>query len=195
MNSKIKNAVTKISFLTLLWITVEQAIAGDTLLKLYRPFTEMSQISQPESFGAPHPGRCIGQSHLVQREDAWRCSDGRVTYDPCFLNPAGSQTSVLCPVAPWEKQAVVIQLTQRLDNSKHVALDMSRGYPWGIELSQGDKCLAIDTTQQYDNLPVRYVCQSRSVLFGHIQRCSPTWKVLQHNANGVATITVARAWF
>ena len=168
--------------------------AEDTELKLYRPFGDSVQQA-PLVIKEVISGQCWQQSQRIKREDAWRCvAEGKV-YDPCFVKQFGSHTQALCPHSPWVGDSVQINLSTPVDNSQHAQLDMSRALPWAIELTTGEKCQAIDEGGIYEGLPIRYQCDSQTVLIGHVQRCKATWSILQHRTEGLSTATVARAWF
>ena len=181
-----------ILFITLVWPVA--LFANDTLLQFYRPYTETTH--HPAAvIVAKKAGECWQQSQRIVREDAWRCSAEGKNYDPCFVKPFGDHLNAICPESPWTANSVQITVNTPLDNSNHATLDMSRGYPWAIELANGVKCQATDSGESYDDLPVRYRCNEQSVLFGHIQRCAVAWKMLQHNASGTSTVVIEKVWF
>lgn len=166
-------------------------LADDTELKFYRPFVNSMQFMIKEK----KAGECWQQSQRIQREDAWRCVAEGKTYDPCFINPHGSRKEAICPDSPWVNNALMLNLTTPVDNSQHLPLDMSKAYPWALELSTGEKCLAIDEGQIYDGLQIYYQCERSSVLFGRLQRCEARWSMLQRKVEGVSTASVIMAWF
>lgn len=168
--------------------------AQDTELKLYRPFGEAVQQA-PVVVKQIVSGQCWQQSQRIKREDAWRCAAADKIYDPCFVKQFGSLQQAVCPQSPWSGESVQINLSSPLDNSQHIELDMSRAFPWAIELTSGEKCQAVDAGEIYDNLPIRYLCNSQAVLLGHIQRCKALWSILQRDKDGVSTAMVAKAWF
>lgn len=168
--------------------------ADDTELYLYRPFTDTKK-HLPMVIADKKSGECWQQSQLIKREDAWRCIAAGKVYDPCFVQPFGSHLEAACPASPWSSSAVQVSVATALDNKQHQALDMSRTFPWAIELTTGDKCHAIDSNEQYDGLAVHYRCDGNKELIGDLQRCSSVWKVLQHAATGIKTVTIAKAWF
>lgn len=179
-------------FLAIAWSA--PLVAEDTQLSFYQPLTETAN-QVPFTIAAKKLGECHQQSQLIKREDAWRCIAEGKTYDPCFVQRFGSHLNAVCPESPWSSQGVQITVASALDNSQHETLDMSRTFPWAVELANGEKCQAVETSEQYDNLPVRYRCEKQTTLIGHVQRCENTWKMLQHAANGVETVQIKRAWF
>lgn len=179
-----------------LLILLRTCFAEDTMLALYRPFGEASEQQAPIIVGEQYDGYCFQQSAHIKREDAWRCSIANKIYDPCFIKPYGNHREAVCPQSPWVGQSVLIHLTMPVDDSGHQTLDFSTAYPWAVELHNGEKCQAIDPGQFFDNLPIRYQCDSHHVLFGHLQRCKAEWSMLQRSEKGdVETVTLVKAWF
>jgi hypothetical protein len=168
--------------------------AKETELKFFHPFSESSGYSKANIFEIKQ-GECLTQSKIIKREDAWRCiADGK-TFDPCFAKHYGEQFDVICIATPWSYQSVQIKVPNSLQSAQHDALDMSRTFPWAIELSNGEKCQAVDSNEYYDQLPVRYICERDEKLLGHVQRCENTWKMLQVNHHVIETVEIERAWF
>ena len=168
--------------------------AKDTELRLYRPLTKTEHHAFATIVEKKF-GECWQQSHLNKREDAWRCIAEKVVYDPCFVQRFGSHLNAICIASPWSKKALQITVAEPLDNGQHAMLDMSKTYPWALELTNGETCKAIESTDVFDGLPVRYRCSNHSELIGHVQRCNASWKMLQHSDKGVTTIDISKAWF
>jgi len=169
--------------------------AADTETILYRPFGSAQQ-QDPIVIKQQLTGDCSGQSLRIKREDAWRCSAAGKIYDPCFIKQYGSLKQAVCPQSPWVGESIEINLPAAVDNSQHATLDMSRTYPWAVELSDGEHCQAVDDGNMLEGLPVHYQCANQSVLVGHLQRCKREWSMLQHNPDGqIETIVVNKAWF
>ncbi|MDP1604148.1 MAG: hypothetical protein Q8M03_12890 [Legionella sp.] len=169
--------------------------AQDTELKLYRPFGEAEQQA-PLIIKEKHEGHCWQQSQRIKREDAWRCTGAGKTYDPCFIKQYSSKKEALCPQSPWVGDSVALELASSADNSQHALLDMSKAYPWALELSSGEKCQAVDEERVFDGMPIHYQCNTQSVLMGHLQRCKSVWTILQRRGDGqVETVNIVKAWF
>ncbi len=168
--------------------------AADTVLKLYRPFGEVTDQIPPK-VKRKLTGQCVAQSQLILREDAWRCmAEGKI-FDPCFAKVANDKTEVICPQSPWVGDSVQIEVVTPLNNENHVTLDMSRVFPWGIELASGEYCQAIEPNEIYDSMPVRYRCSNQNVLIGYLQRCKSTWSMLAKTPEGIVTVYLSKAWF
>ncbi len=174
----------------MLFLSSFSLMAKDTELNYYRPY------SQPEMVVSQKvKGHCDEESLLSQREDAWVCQAEGKVYEPCFAKTQRGARSVLCPASPWQKEAVEIKSAESLDGSLHSSIDMSRGYPWAVELENGLRCLGVRSSERFDNLRVHYHCSDGSQLLGHIQRCSPEWKMLRKSGKQINTILLTRVWF
>ncbi|MGQ3890648.1 hypothetical protein [Legionella sp. CNM-4043-24] len=172
----------------------EASFAQDTELHLFRPF-DKARVESVQSQQAID-GECWQQSQRIKREDAWRCSAEGKVYDPCFIKTYGDHRQALCAQAPWLSSETLLTLANPADNSHHSALDMSRTYPWAMELSNGEQCLAVDEGHEIDNMPVRYICSNQAQLLGHLQRCKAEWSMLRRSADGqVDTVAIAQVWF
>lgn len=169
------------------------AQAEDTVLKLYRPFGE--EGGQQPHITQQLSGQCSTQSQLILREDAWRCQAEGKIFDPCFIKSGPQQTNLLCPTSPWLNENVQVNVSSQLNNEEQQALDMSRTYPWAVELSNGEHCQAIALGENYDSMPVRYRCSEQNILVGTIQRCDPQWSMLEKTPDGVVTRELKKAWF
>ncbi|MDP3269506.1 MAG: hypothetical protein Q8M40_10750 [Legionella sp.] len=180
--------------LILLYFLSLEAIAGDTELRLYRPYGEVSEQSVPVVL-SKIKGQCDSQSRLMVREDAWRCEANGVTYDPCFVKTGGSQIEAICPQSPWSGDSISISVNLPFNNEHHKPLDMSRTFPWAVELTNGEQCKAVDTDEVFDSMPVRYRCNSKNLLVGHLQRCKSVWSMLEKTPEGVITVELNKAWF
>jgi hypothetical protein len=181
-----------LGLLLILWVNTTNA--ADTVLKLYRPYGDVQEQMTPV-VTSKLTGQCLTQSKLIVREDAWRCQVEHVIYDPCFVKTSGAKLEVICPQSPWKAESVLIKVQSPLISDMHTPLDMSRALPWGMELANGEFCQAIDTEETFDSMPIRYKCNDKAVLLGHLQRCSPEWTMLEKSDKGVQTVVIRKAWF
>lgn len=168
--------------------------AGETVLKLYRPFGDTIDQVAPTVFTTVH-GQCYSQSELVVREDAWRCQADGKWYDPCFVKISGKSSEVICPESPWVGKSVRILVDGALNNENNVSLDMSTAYPWAVELMDGEKCQAINSQEAYEGLFVRYRCSNDAFLVGELHRCKTEWSILEKSSKGIETVQLSRVWF
>ncbi|KTD46089.1 hypothetical protein Lqui_2579 [Legionella quinlivanii] len=176
-------------------INAINAVAKDTELEFYHPFEGVEGLPVA-SIESSYTGECVQQSQRIKREDAWRCVAGGQTYDPCFIKPYGKKTQAFCPESPWSTQSVEIKLRHAAMDLAQASLDLSRTYPWVVELSTGEKCKAVDEGEMFDGLPIHYRCENQSILMGHLQRCKAEWSMLKREPNGqVDTVLISKAWF
>lgn len=168
--------------------------ADDTVLKLYRPFGDAVDQVSP-SVKMVLQGQCDVQSQLIIREDAWRCQAEGKIFDPCFVKLASNKMEAVCPQSPWVGDSVQINVTTPLNNDSHMTLDMSRVFPWAVELVNGERCQAVEPTELYDSMPIRYHCSNQNRLIGYLQRCKPVWSMLEKTPEGVSTVELKKAWF
>lgn len=161
--------------------------AQPTELNFYRPAINHNLVSIK--------GNCLQQSERVKREDAWRCVAEGKTYDPCLAKTAGIQSQVICPLSPWGSKGIEISVQQPLNYQDHQPLDMSRGFPWAVELVNGERCMAVDPGKMVEELPLRYQCDHGVVLLGTISRCTPTWKITRRSGNEISEGVISRVWF
>jgi hypothetical protein len=164
--------------------------AQTTELLFYRPFEQPSEQKITRL-----AGECKQQSMRTIREDAWRCEAKGKMFDPCFA-PMGNQENILiCPHSPWNSADTEIEVPKPLDNLASEKLDMSRNYPWALELADGKRCIAVEPGKVYDAMPIHYACNDAQYLFGTIQRCHMPWTTLQRSTSGTHTVEIKKAWF
>lgn len=168
--------------------------ADDTILKLYRPYGEVTEQAAPV-VKSTLQGHCVAQSRLIIREDAWHCEADGKSFDPCFVKAGEHRTEALCPQSPWVGDSVLIMMSSPVNNELNETLDMAKAYPWAIELTNGEYCLAIHSAEQYEEMPVRYHCSNQNVLVGYLQRCKNVWSMLEKSPTGITTVALKRAWF
>lgn len=160
--------------------------AHETELTFYRPGQAVEKNIT---------GECAEQSQHIKREDAWRCKANERIYDPCFISSSSTKQAI-CFKSPWVTEAVLIHLKSQVSPQNFLPLNMAETYPWALELSTGEKCVAVHSHKSIDGLPVRYRCEKQRVLFGHLQRCKANWSILFQDASGeIDTIDIAKAWF
>lgn len=171
-----------------------EAFGSDTDILVFRPYAR-ANYEAPLVIDEEVQGFCRQQSLLTSRDDAWRCMTDNKQYDPCFARRFGSKQDVICVQSPWITRGIKIKLEHSLDNNLHQDLDVSKDYPWALELSDGVKCVAIQTHEKFDGLPIRYQCETKTQLFGKIQRCEAQWSILQRDEQDVSTVYIEKAWF
>jgi hypothetical protein len=121
-------------------------------------------------------GYCFESSLTTLRLDAWRCSVGNSTLDPCFSSEFAN--NVLCPT-PWSDTAVEINLTKPLPKPTNHAVPSLKLAPWAIETATGADCLltsgAEPTASNHDRM--NYVCSANLGLWGYPDRRTEPWTI------------------
>ncbi len=186
----------RVSLLFLLCVYPFISFEMPTVIKFYRPFGAVVNQLAPQII-ASKQGVCSQQSKRILREEAWRCIADGVSYDPCFVKPGDTKNrQALCVHSPWQTDAVLVKTQSPLTNTPFTHLDMSTGYPWGVELTTGVSCLSTDKDKQIEGNTVHYDCTDNSVLFGYLQRCKEAWSLLQQASDGeITTVIIKKAWF
>ncbi|WP_290054877.1 hypothetical protein [Amycolatopsis solani] len=85
--------------------------------------------------GAPASGRCGAVSAVSGRHDAYRCTSGGTTYDPCF---ATTESRVVCPTSVTG--AVLLTYAGDLPSPPQAG---GGGKPFLLVLANGLQCLAV----------------------------------------------------
>lgn len=107
----------------------------------------------------------------------YRCSFGDFIEDPCWADAAVAG-SVLCMAKPWSKMVVRIDVNELEPSTSPVPRSLS--FPWGVELTTGEKCFAFQGAHDsYRGRVVDYGCgaylHSRRVLLRGMRRSRPLW--------------------
>jgi hypothetical protein len=156
-------------------VACAQAGTGVTVYQAFTPHGSVTLHTRSRS------GYCPSGSEAAPRRDAWRCFSGNLVLDPCFSSTR-DRGIVVCPEAPWLKDAVKIHLTKPLAqaNANHSAPSQSLR-PWALELSNGLRCLfAEGATDSVEGQRLNYFCGSNSKegLWGLPNRASTPWTIL-----------------
>ncbi|HSZ45952.1 MAG TPA: hypothetical protein VK823_11475 [Streptosporangiaceae bacterium] len=191
---------------------VEAAVVAD-IRALAEP-TAVIDLAPVSSGGLPTSGETIADGGTGQCEagsdsvgQAYRCfgTAGNGIYDPCWLDNADpAQASVLCQEEPWSTR--IIRLTMSSGGLEsffgpYEPIDLS--YPWGVQLSDGERCIAVQGTHDtFDGRVVDYYCGTRydHVLLRGLNRTLPSWTYQSAYFNGTSytagpTEHVAIAWY
>jgi hypothetical protein len=145
-------------------------------------------------------GDCPSGSEATPRRDAWRCFSGNLVLDPCFSS-THDHGIVVCPEAPWLKQAIEIHLTKPLVHKygNHSAPSQSL-QPWALELYDGRRCLFADgASNVVENQRLNYFCGSGSQegLWGSANRSSAPWTILSAPFQATKlteSVAISHAW-
>ena len=150
--------------------------------------TEAADVAPVNANGQPKPGYTITNAGTAQSceagsdvaPQAYRCFAGDSVYDPCWLDNAdAAQATVLCQPDPGETRAIRLTVAARgLPAFLGPAQRIDRQHPWGVQLADGEECIAVQGSHDNDNgKVVDYSCGSsyRHVLLRPIDHSSPLW--------------------
>jgi hypothetical protein len=168
-----------------------------TSVTVYQAFTPHGSV---RLHTRSRSGDCPSGSEATTRRDAWRCFSGNLVLDPCFSS-THDRGIVVCPEAPWLKDAIKIHLTKPLERNfgNHSTPSQSL-QPWALELSDGRRCLFADgATNVVEGQRLNYVCGSASqeALWGSPNRTSTTWTILSapfQPSKLTESVTISHAW-
>jgi hypothetical protein len=111
-------------------------------------------------------GACGSVSAVSGRHDAYRCTSGATTYDPCFAAPG---TRVVCPTSATK--AVLLTYTGALPAPPQPG---GTADPYLLTLDDGLQCAAVAD----DSGPgPRFACTDGTVLRGEPDPSSPLWTI------------------
>ncbi|MBE8521003.1 hypothetical protein ILP97_26545 [Amycolatopsis sp. H6(2020)] len=121
---------------------------------------------RPRAATARATGSCATVSAVSGRHDAYRCTAGGTTYDPCFAGP-GTRPQVWCPTSATE--AVLLTYSGALPSPPQAG---GTAGPFLLVLDDGLQCAAIAAPD------VRYACSDgRTVLHAEPDTSSPVWTI------------------
>jgi hypothetical protein len=152
-----------------------QSAPAETALHVFSPWAG-SIPARGVTIDRTVAGSCTHGSEILTRFDAWHCSAGGHTYDPCFANTrAEVGAHVLCMASPWE-DATAIELTRRLPlDLANPAGNPERFPPWAMVTASHQECeLAPGSPGRVAGLRVNYVCAGSGVLLDLPKR-GRTW--------------------
>jgi hypothetical protein len=111
-------------------------------------------------------GACGSVSAVSGRHDAYRCTTGATTYDPCFAAPG---TRVVCPTSA--AKAVLLTYTGALPAPPQPG---GTAEPFLLTLENGLQCAAVAD----DSAPgTRFACADGTFLRGPPDPSSPLWTI------------------
>jgi hypothetical protein len=176
--------------------------------------TKVIYLAPVDANGRPAGGETITDGGVAQGceagsdsvSQAYRCSTASDIYDPCWLDNADpAQASVLCQEAPWDTRIVRLKVLQGgLQPFEGTATSVDLSRPWGVRLTDGEQCVAVQGTHDsYNGKVVDYACgnSGRHVLLRTLDRSSPQWTYESAYFNGTSSYTqgplehVATAWY
>lgn len=151
----------------------------------FRPFVAGQQKPNYVIKRTVH-GRCVAQSSVILREDAWHCTTSDESLDPCFAKSENAG-ELLCFLSPKAKEAVLLTLDQPLAAIPLLPLDVSKTHPWLIKLEQGLTC-------QFESQD-SYRCEDKTLLLPPLQRCGQPWHILHQKGTELRRLAISEVWF
>lgn len=160
--------------------------AVETAIKVFAPFDPDG--APVAGVAARRSGSCFTNSITVPRAGAYRCFAANQILDPCFAASPSAPT-LSCYAAPWSR-ATVLRVSGKLPTT--APLHITR--PWAIELSSGQRCVAMTgTTQQLHGVTLGYQCADGTA--GLRSGAAALAQAVLRTARGaVADVTVAVEW-
>lgn len=124
-------------------------------------------------------GTC-GPGSDVLPNDVYRCGDKNGILDPCWRDYRSSSAAVACLTEPWSRSVIRLRLAADPAPSRG-SVDL-KAEPWGIELSSGARCIALqgshDTVTGKGGSPwIDYGCENKLSLVRGIDRTQPLWTI------------------
>ncbi len=110
--------------------------------------TKVTYVAAVDSSGRPLSslrifldvrGHCESGSDSVPGP-TYRCFEANSILDPCWADRSHAG-SVLCMEQPWSTTVVQLDTGHRLPASNY-PVPKSLRYPWGVQLANGERCLA-----------------------------------------------------
>ncbi|MEV4052346.1 hypothetical protein AB0J55_14285 [Amycolatopsis sp. NPDC049688] len=128
-------------------------------------FTQVLQY-RPRAAAVRASGTCAAVSAVSGRHDAYRCSAGGTTYDPCFAGP-GPRPRITCPTSAT--RAVLLTYSGALPTPPQPG---GTADPFLLVLADGLQCAAVAAPE------VRYACSDgRTVLHEEPDTSGPLWTI------------------
>ena len=100
-------------------------------------------------------GTCWTTSIAVPHKGVYRCLADNKILDPCF--PTHSANALACYADPWSAP-IYLRLSAALPKA---GVTLADNRPWAIQLSGGQRCVAVTgTVQTVGNIALTYACSS-----------------------------------
>lgn len=175
--------------------------------------TVLADIAPVTAAGQPKPGETIAGGGRLQTCEpgsdsvgqAYRCFATAGIYDPCWLDNADpAQATVLCQEHPWDTQVARFKVPAGgLPPFLGPPEPLDRGFPWGVQLTDGERCIAEQGAHgTYRGKVIDYSCGAKGghVLLRTLNRSSPQWTYQSANLNGSGytpgpLVHVSIAWY
>lgn len=140
---------------------------------------------------------CWTNSLTSNRPDAYRCSDDRYIYDPCFSDE--TQRVVVCPTTPDSLQYFNASFGKDVVN-RYISQDSSASYPWQIKLYDGSSCyFEAGATDLVAGMRMDYICDPSNELKEFLLLPITTYGSLEKigcfKNNSIQQCDIKEAWY
>ena len=186
------------------------AASGAAGPALSAPATRVVFVAPVDRHGRELPGDVVTRTSKGSCEpgsdvlsgSVYRCFFGNFVVDPCWAVRAGATPTkaVLCMEFPWSRQVIRLD-THGLAPSTSPQTASLAG-PWGVQLANGDRCLAAQGAHGiFKGRVVDYQCTKRLALLRGVRRAQAVWTYdsVVTGASGISrpgpTESVRTAWF
>lgn len=161
---------------------------------IYEPWTLSGALSRNIRIVSTRSGSCWRESLAAPRLNAYRCIVKNLIFDPCFGNPFGSTSRVVCAY-PSASSVTVIRLTKQLP---FFAAPAPLSYPWLLVLANGESCyFETGGTADAAGLRLNYGCPNNAYLYGPIDHSGRTWTIFEQRDGrpGLTEVHISKAYF
>jgi hypothetical protein len=187
-------------------VTTRTTGTAATEVIIYEPFTRSGTVAAGIDVVARSSNAdCYSGAISSPRRDAFRCiTKQNLLYDPCFLDLAGP-LRLACWRGPHPSQVVIVTPERPFPQlPNHGSADVKGGFPWLIELSNGQYCA--DDTGASLYFPsigrANWDCP-HGLGWGTIHRDGRHWTMaysslasaIGHKAPRLTEIPIKTAWF
>ncbi len=147
------------------------------------PVNSHGQPLEDLSVSQTTTGQCgAGSDSVTGAVTVYRCFGKTYVADPCWAvaSKVVPTRTVLCMAAPWSTSVIKL-VTQGLPSAKPAGTNLN--FPWGIELTSGQRCLAVQGAHEsFDGFVVEFNCghlsgkaQSELALLRGVDRVGAIW--------------------
>jgi pimeloyl-ACP methyl ester carboxylesterase len=159
-------------------VAAVRALTQPTAVVDVAPVSPTGQPERGDTITDRGTAQCAAGSDSVGQ--AYRCFSRNGIYDPCWLDNADPlQATVLCQDRPWSAHTLRFRIPAGgLEAFPGPAQPIDPNYPWGVQLSDGERCIAVQGTHDsFGGKVVDYACGTTygHVLLRPLDRSSPSW--------------------
>jgi|SRR5580658_840464 hypothetical protein len=164
------------------------------------PVDAQGNLVEGLTLSGTESGSACGAGSEAVAATVYRCFSTRYVYDPCWA-ASGTTPSVYCMNFPWSTSVVRVELPSL---GAPVSVPADPGHPWGVELTDGQRCIAAQGAKLVVGKQVAmYECgftATSVLLLGSPDRSTPLWTFQTVYLKGASivygpTVQVSTAWY